>query len=716
MYSSRRILAAALCVSLLACGGKRGGDLSRDGPGSYALTLMGPPNLVLHPGDTRTLQVLLAQDEVGPVPGAIVHFEFQEGDPGGATIDAKDVQTDSTGVATVYLAAGGSSAGRLAFKLVATAPSFGPDPVAFSFNVIPIRRVLQIVASATTRVSADGASATTTIGASNSVGLRVRELDADTGAPIANDLVSFSLPPAAKGAVSFSGGEGTFTAPTGPSGDALALLLTRSTPSGPWLVTAQPIGGGAAVSFSVTVQSASGAPCAANSQCPTGQVCAGSPPTCQPGDGGACGGSNPCPFGYLCRGGVCAPPSGNLCDASAPDCASSQCCDGSTHTCRDLCPTACAAGQHCQAGATCGSGACVSDVVTPDVTGVWLTRHDYRIEEALPAAVREAALALRLIDQALRGKLTVTSVKWIDDTINAVVAGALEQYLPDWLRQVLQIGDTLFTLLSNLRSEGSMHLGKGVDYRHLSGTEVWTNLVFYYLPLCDGNIGGDPSAPPDCARIDLATADAENPAEPARCKGETLPSIAVQVAPFTAEVTGTSAPYSLQVSTSRQVRLKMGRVILSLVDQIISFTTPYHCIDEVTACTAGAGNCPLLDCNGLGQDLATTGWVSAAAVEAACDAAVALAGRTVTRLLATVWTADADLLDFTGRATISGSADLGACEGGSTTCAAKLGNDGWDRDLNTDALRAGRDGSWSGDFFFKLVHKMPGAWSAARPQ
>ena len=33
-----------------------------------------------------------------------------------------------------------------------------------------------------------------------------------------------------------------------------------------------------------------------------------------------------------------------------------------------------------------------------------------------------------------------------------------------------------------------------------------------------------------------------------------------------------------------------------------------------------------------------------------------------------------------------------------------------------DAAKTNRDGYWSGDYFFKLVHKLPGAWEAKRPQ
>ena len=62
MFSTRRTLAAALSLALVACGGKHGAETADAGRSTYALTLVGSANLVLHPSEKRTLQVLLARD------------------------------------------------------------------------------------------------------------------------------------------------------------------------------------------------------------------------------------------------------------------------------------------------------------------------------------------------------------------------------------------------------------------------------------------------------------------------------------------------------------------------------------------------------------------------------------------------------------------------------------------------------------------------------
>src|SRR5437773_34935 len=77
----RRTLAASLVLALAACRGKHETNDGFDGgSSSYALTLVGSASQVVHPQDKRTLQVLLSQDQVGPVANAGIHFEFQDGD------------------------------------------------------------------------------------------------------------------------------------------------------------------------------------------------------------------------------------------------------------------------------------------------------------------------------------------------------------------------------------------------------------------------------------------------------------------------------------------------------------------------------------------------------------------------------------------------------------------------------------------------------------
>jgi len=654
--------------------------------------------------------VLLVKQEEGPVAQARIHFEFAGSTASGTRLDAADAQTDADGVASVHLIAGAPAS----LRLIASAPALAADAVASALEIVPLRRALQAVATASTRVADDG-SASTLAGVSSSVALKVREVDADTGSPIAGDTISFTLPTAANARWS-TGVSWTALAQTGAGGQARAFLVTTPNPEGPWQVVAQSASGGPIVTFSVTVQG--GGSCSANAQCPPGQVCAGDPPRCQAGGSDPCAS---CPPGDICVAGVCQPPGGASCDPEAPACAPGQCCDPDALSCKDACPMSCAPGTHCQGGDLCGDGACVPDETIPDLTGYWLTLHDFSIREALPLSVREIFKGVRLLDQTLLGGLTIPGLpKWVQEILNSFVSRLLQQYLPEWLQQLIHLADDLATILGNLRSEGSMRLTRNGDLAHLKGDEVWTSLVFYWLPLCGGDISGDPSAPPECARIDVLTSDSGYADETAQCKGEVLPSIAALVMPFTATVVRQGTGYALQVDP-RQVKLKMGKIVLILFDQLLALVTggEYRCMDEATECRIG-GSC-MVACEDFGTDIesATDGIVDSGTVEALCGGTVRAWGEVWIQALSQAWPVTADTLDFSGRATIAGHADDDFCdEGGAAgTCAARLGNTAWDRDLNSPdpARRDARDGRWSGDFFFKLDHRLPGAWRATRP-
>src|SRR5438132_1096377 len=585
---------AAVSLALVACSGDPGQTGAGEKP--YTLGLVGDPDLTLHPGERRDLRILLAGEDQGPIANARVHFGCQQGEPAGGSLEAEEVTTDDSGIAAArFLAAGRPAAGP--FHVVATAPGLRAGAVAFRLSVVALRRRLAIVPTPATLVSADGASATTLIGVSSSVGLKVRELDADTGAPIPGDTISFTLPPVANARWS-AGVYRTALAQTGAGGKAQVFLVTTPAAEGPWQVIAQSMADGAPVLFNVTVQA--GGSCSANAQCSPGQICTGDPPRCADDGGSSCDDPrNPCPPRFTC------------------------------------------------------------------------------------------------------------------------VAGLLQQYLPGWVQQLIHVSDDLATILGNLRSEGAMRLTRGADVAHLKAAEVWTSLVFYWLPLCEGEIAGDPGDPPECARIDVVTSDSGID-ETAQCKGEVLPSIRPRLSAFSATVAKQGSAWVLNVD-QRQVKLEMGKVLLILIDQLMSVVSAgeYRCIEEATECAPGSG-C-IVDCDGLARDVesATGGIVDEGTVQELCGRGVGAVGGLVAEALARAWPITADTLDFSGSATISGIADDWSCDDGAVSgaCAARLGKASWDKDLNSasPAVRDARDGKWTGHFFFRLMDRLPGAWEATRP-
>jgi len=620
MQAMARPFAAALCLAA-ACGGDPGAG--QPGGAAYRLAPASDKDLVLHPGERRTVRVVLARDQVGGIAGAPLHFEIA-GEPGIFSLGAQDATTGEGGVASVALTAGRRAASA---ELIASAPGFDAPEVTFTVEVVPIRKLLEVVAGPGTLVDQGGQTASVTVSESGSTPLRVREIDFDTGAPIAGDTIFFSIPAGAGSTFASSGGKSA-RATTNAAGEAQAFLVAGAVEPG-FEASAFSATGSEAVYFAVTVLGDRTPPCTV--ECPTGSVCA---------DG--------------------------VCEPSVP-----------------------------------------RDPALPDVTGVWHTKHVFAIRDSLPGGLQETFKGIRALDQFLSGRLGLPV--WLQALIDAL----LGQFLPGWFYAVVRVGDDLGTLLSFLRAEGRMRLSPGVDAAHSSATEVWTSLVFYWLPLCGEDIEGDVQVPPECARLDVATTAAGYPPAGPRCRGEVLPAVAVRAAPFAAAVEAIpgSAPARWQLAVAqRQVDVEVARAVVTAIDAALSLSTPWQCIAEATDCRGGQ-EC-IVDCGGIGQWVSelTRGILPAGPVEDACAGAVGLAGQAVTELLASV-KFQTNLLVFGGRATIGGiGEDDTVCRGGAR-CASQLGNDGFDGDLRRRP--ASRDGAWTGAFFGG-PGDMPGSWEAKR--
>jgi hypothetical protein len=231
-------------------------------------------------------------------------------------------------------------------------------------------------------------------------------------------------------------------------------------------------------------------------------------------------------------------------------------------------------------------------------------------------------------------------------------------------------------VVSTLRSDGVLRLGRRPDPAAVNGSEVWTNLVFYWLGLCGDNIGGDPELPPECARFDVATSDNDNPSEPPQCKDQSIPPIRVRFA-GTLRLSAQPPQWEFVVD-DRIAVVPAARLLVRIAGELLQRTTPWHCIDEATDC--GSGSC-VVDCAGLAKDVAEQApRLDADRVEEACVRAVRKAGRDTRRALIGGW-ADVALLRYSGTATVG------------------------DKTL---------DGFWKGTFFSKVLANMPGAWHASR--
>lgn len=342
------------------------------------------------------------------------------------------------------------------------------------------------------------------------------------------------------------------------------------------------------------------------------------------------------------------------------------------------------------------------DCAPPDVAGVWHTTHTFDISAAFPSELKNGFEPLRALDQAIAGQLNLPPRR---QSLEPILAAHIRQHLSPSLPSIIRLGDDLDSIFGTLRSEGALSLRKGVDSVSVKGSEVWTSLVFYWLGLCGGEIGGDPREPPKCARFDIATSDNDNPTETPQNTGHTIPSIAIAAALRPIDLQ-TETPRWQLVVDRRHVRVKMGKLVLAVIDELIGRTTPWRSIDEAFDCRDGS--C-VVDCGGLGASVSHLAPGLDARVEAICKATVRKAGRETMRALSRAW-ADAAVLEFSGSASIFVPAKSdGGCPA-QAGCRRTLGLPEYEMLLRKDPAR--RDGLWIGSFFNKRATKMPGAWHA----
>ncbi|HWE23710.1 MAG TPA: hypothetical protein VG496_07190, partial [Myxococcales bacterium] len=259
---AERFLVWFACLAL-ACGGDPAGRRPADRPASgYRLAAVGDADLVLHPGESHPLRVVLAQEEIGTVANARIHFELT-GDPGGATLESQDAFTAQDGTAEVAFRAGNNPG---IVDITASAPGLDAADVSFGVEVVPVRKQLRIVAAPGTAVDQDGQTASVAVGAPGSVALRVRATDADTGAPIVGDTVVFTLPGGTRASLGRAG-EKSATALTNATGEAQAFLMASEAED--FEASAYCAIGGEPVYFAISAEEGTVPP---------------EPPPCEPGD------------------------------------------------------------------------------------------------------------------------------------------------------------------------------------------------------------------------------------------------------------------------------------------------------------------------------------------------------------------------------------------------------------------------------------------------
>jgi len=654
----------------------QGGEDAGTAKSTLILTRVGPGSLAVHPNEPFTIQALLALTEHGPVPDTAVKWKLTEA-PGQITVGDSQSSTDGNGIAQTQVTC--IDVGEYALRADATGAA---SKAVWKIDCRPVVKHLRIQTTPNVLIgdapTASLATASMVVKGNLSLSVKVTQENGDTEAPVVNQKVRFQLARGVTGAQFQGAGTTPFVdVDTRTDGSAVIPFLVGDTNGADNVVAS--IEDAAPVTFDVTVTLSAGpGHCMSSSDC-GGGICDLGTHECKGGGGASCGTSDrPCPIGYTCdqNSFQCVPVDVSTC----MNCPGGFHCDADTNMCTKDDPE-CSTDAECPNG-HCRAGACIPDNNGPviDVTGHWYTKHNFNVHDALPGWIQFSSEAIRVIDQVLLGQLGLPS--WV----NAIIRGIVTQYVPPWVQTLVYILDNVFTLFSNLRAEGEMDLtAVGGTNAFLAGNEYWSSFVFYLLSQCGQNIGGNPSMPPPCARVDVYQTDLQ------------AVNLAANVKPFTAKVTGGPGAWTLVVDR-REVNMKFAGLIKFVLDQVISVTTGYPSLEGPPGHPEQGALYNLVDCPGIAASIYN---IIPIDVTLLCQAAVTAAAQAIANQLQQVVVSN-DVLSFAGQATARPDPS------GPDDYATELGYP----DFET---RSPADGTWNGRFNILLtVKNVPGFWRASR--
>ncbi|MBI3178912.1 MAG: hypothetical protein HYZ27_04585, partial [Deltaproteobacteria bacterium] len=538
-----RRLTLIISLVLAACGRPQNGGGE---PGELVLVLK-PWSSVsqqAYVGGVATVKVVAlrskgqnieSEGDLIPAADEAIAWRFLGPTPPNASLSAAAAWTDAQGIA--FITVGVGTLANITVQVEASAA--GADPVAFSIQVRPDLRVLELLVQSPMSTAVD-----------RSETLRVRSRRENlSGPPIAGEPLQFALVGGLRNGARFEPASEpgpVITVDTDPMGLATVRFYTGSVVnlSGYEVEicgqTSCPGVAPARIMLSVGERGVGGADCQYFTDCDDGFVCESG--LCQPA-AQYCDTDNDCAVGYVCNNStrLCQLDTGDICDEPA-DCAGDEIC--SSNGCC-IPPDGCQSNADCEAragpGWTCDvcSGACLPPTVGDalDVRGQWLTTYHFDISDTLPSFFTNGlGPIVDFLNLLFNDQLDI-DVPILGDILEALLSQLVDQYVPQWVQTVVAVLADFIHLFENMEATGEMFLQQTPTGPPLgtqvSGDEKWTTAQFYVVSLCDGGPAAFPNGP-GC-RVDVVLDSNIN----VDYSNDDL-VVDVKVDPFNGEVMGTT--------------------------------------------------------------------------------------------------------------------------------------------------------------------------------
>ncbi len=637
-----------MSLALTACGRPQNGG---NEPGQLVLVLKpwSDVSQQTYVGSVANLKVValrskgqdIAQnDDLVPAAGEVVAWRFLGAVPPDASLSSAGATTDSQGLASISVGVG--TRANVTVQVEATAA--GADPVAFSIQVRPDLRVLELLVQS---------PVSTAVSRTETLRVRLRR-DNASGPPIAGATLRFELLGGLRNGARLEPTPGdVVNITTDPMGLAAVRFFTGTvTNLNGYQVeicgqNACPGVPAATVVLSVGERGIGGSECQYFTDCDDGFVCESG--ICEPA-AHYCASDTDCAVGYVCNNAtrLCQLDGGDLCN-DPTDCVGDEIC-GSNGCC--IPPDGCQSNAHCEANAgpgwTCDvcSGACLPPSVGDalDVRGQWFTTYHFDISDTLPGFFTNGlGPVVDFLNLLFHSQLDI-DIPIVGDILEALLDQLVDQYVPEWVQTVVAVLADFIHVFENMEATGEMFLQQAPGGPPLgtqvSGDEKWSTAQFYVVSLCDGGPATFPDGP-GC-RVDVVLDSNVN----VDYSNDDL-VVDVKVDPFNGEVMGTTLRLY-----GRNVEIELAQLINVLLDIIVFAASDGQYADfesfltGIVPCAEFQYAVDDLFCDLTGGDIC-----SVPGIEALCVAAMDAAVRSLEDELGDVSIAMLDL-EFDARALI----------------------------------------------------------------
>lgn len=222
-----------------------------------------------------------------------------------------------------------------------------------------------------------------------------------------------------------------------------------------------------------------------------------------------------------------------------------------------------------------------------NVAGTWPTQYVFDISDYL-FGISNIADELDFLDRLLSGNISTGF-----PPLDALIQGVVQQYIPAWVRDLVDMLNTAATLFEEVDAFGSMNVGQDLPLDQwatttaLHASETWSIMYVRLVDQCpNGRATTTPVPFPECARVPVPIMSTPTPIG----SGTNAPEMQVYVKPFDGTLQA-GRPAADFVLHSREVEMELQKLVLIALNAATRLITNGQ-FQTLQAALQNAADCP----------------------------------------------------------------------------------------------------------------------------